>query len=196
MSANSRSTSAPWRLLVGSSISSTRASPASARQISTIWRAGERQIAHALVGMDLRMRHLVEQRARARARRIAIDPAAIATISLPSRTFSATDEMRAERQLLVDERDAAPARIERRGGRVALAIEDHLARVGLHRAGEHVHQRALPRAVLAEERVHLARRARRDRRRRARPSRHSASRCRETCSASRHCPRDTCRSVD
>src|SRR5258705_6428825 len=65
--------------------------------------------------------------------------------------------MRTEGQLLMDQRDAAPSRIVRRGGRVARAIEGHLAAVGLNLAREDVHQRALPRPILTEQCEHLAR---------------------------------------
>ena len=78
------------------------------------------------------------------------------TGSTPSTMFSITREVRRERQLLVDHRDAGAARRERIARRVRGAVEPHLARVGRQRAGENRHQRALAGAVLADERADLA----------------------------------------
>ena len=55
----------------------------------------------------------------------------------------------------MDERDAVPAGVEGRRRTVRTASDGDRARVGCQRAGEHVHQRALARAVLADERVHF-----------------------------------------
>ena len=41
-------------------------------------------------------------------------------------------------------------------GRVRLALNFHRAAIGAQRSGDDVHQRALARAVLADERVYLA----------------------------------------
>src|SRR5207302_1350483 len=54
-------------------------------------------------------------------------------------------------------RDAGLAGVERVARLVGLAVEPHLAFVGLVRAGEHFHERALAGAVLADEREDLAR---------------------------------------
>ena len=67
-------------------------------------------------------------------------------------------QVRGERQLLVDDRDAVPLG----GDRVAadldrLAVDQDLAaRIGLVGAGEDLHQGRLAGAVLAHERLHLA----------------------------------------
>ena len=60
-------------------------------------------------------------------------------------------KMRCERQLLIDHRDALPAGVERLARPIGLAIEPHLAFVGLMGARKHFHQRALPRTVFANE---------------------------------------------
>jgi hypothetical protein len=57
----------------------------------------------------------------------------------------------------MDQRDPAPPRVARRGGGEGLAVEVHLAAIGLHFAGKHVHERALPRPVLAEQAQDLTR---------------------------------------
>ena len=138
---------------------------------------GEREIAQSLVRVNLRMRHLVEQRARARARRLTVDPA-VSRDLVAEQHVVGDRQMRAERQLLMDQGDAAPSRIVRRGGRVARAIERHLAAVGLHLA-----RRARSSACSSPPRSHRGARAPhpgalRDRLRRARGSHHSASRSR------------------
>ncbi len=69
-------------------------------------------------------------------------------------------EVRRQRQFLVDHRDAGPARVERIARRKRLAGQPHRAAVRRERACENRHQRALARAVLADERAHLARRHR------------------------------------
>ena len=65
-------------------------------------------------------------------------------------------EVRAERELLMDEGDAAPPRLERRGRGVGPIVELHLAAVRMQRAGDDAHQRALAGAVLPDQGVHLA----------------------------------------
>ena len=65
--------------------------------------------------------------------------------------FSATRQVRDVGQLLVDEGEAAPGRIERTVQAHRLAVDEHLALVRLHHAGEDLDQRALARAVLAEQ---------------------------------------------
>src|SRR6267143_1206436 len=65
-------------------------------------------------------------------------------------------EVRRERQLLMDHRDARLARVERMARRVRRALDPHDARVGFERARQDPHQRALARTVLADERAHFA----------------------------------------
>ena len=65
-------------------------------------------------------------------------------------------QVRAERQLLVDQGDAGVARGQRRHRGVGRAVDLHRAAVGRQGAGDHVEQRALAGAVLADQRVHLA----------------------------------------
>jgi hypothetical protein len=60
-------------------------------------------------------------------------------------------------ELLVHGRDAGAQRGDRRGQVRGLALPEHRARVGAVRAGEHLDERGLAGAVLAEQAVHLAR---------------------------------------
>ena len=72
-----------------------------------------------------------------------------------------------QRQLLIDHGHAARQGLARAARRVGLARERHRARVGPIRAAEDLHQRALARAVLADQGADLARVDARARRRRA-----------------------------
>ena len=65
-------------------------------------------------------------------------------------------EVRHQVELLVDRRDAVLDRLRRRRERRLLAVPDEGALVGLVEAGEHLDQRRLAGAVLAEQAVHLA----------------------------------------
>ena len=94
--------------LVGSSITSTRASPASARAISTSCRGAGRQRADDAVGRELRVRSSqASARSHSRAHAPRDRRRRTARGSRPSRMFSAHGQVRAERELLVDHRDAA-----------------------------------------------------------------------------------------
>ena len=62
----------------------------------------------------------------------------------------------AETQLLVDQPYPDGHRVTRTGEGQALAVQEHLARVRSMHAGQHPHQRALPRAVLTHEGKDLA----------------------------------------
>ena len=59
--------------------------------------------------------------------------------------------------MLMDDGDPEILRQRRREAVDELAVEDDRAAVGRGRARGHVHQRRLAGAVLAEQRVHLAR---------------------------------------
>ena len=63
-----------------------------------------------------------------------------------------------ERELLLDDPDAVADGVARRAMAHRLAVDEDLARVGRHRAGDDLAQRRLAGAVLAHERVDLARR--------------------------------------
>src|SRR5262249_34174874 len=65
--------------------------------------------------------------------------------------------MRTERELLVNQRDAAFARVERRCGSIRRSAERHLTAIGAHGPGEDRHECALARTVLAEDGVDFAR---------------------------------------
>ena len=82
-----------------------------------------------------------------------------------------------EQRLLVDRRDAEALRLGGAADGHRLAVEQDLAAVGLVDAGDDLDQRRLAGAVLAEQRMDLARIERRARRRRAPGSRRSAWRC-------------------
>jgi len=61
-----------------------------------------------------------------------------------------------ERELLVHHRHAAAARVHRVAGLIRRALEAHRPGVGHQRARQDLHQRALARAVFADDGVHLA----------------------------------------
>src|SRR5581483_8239396 len=63
---------------------------------------------------------------------------------------------RRERELLVDQRDPMPDRVARRAEAHRTPVDDDLARVGRHSAGDDLPERRLAGAVLADERVDLA----------------------------------------
>src|SRR5262249_7970597 len=62
-------------------------------------------------------------------------------------------EILEDRRFLVHGEDPEPVRGGRIGDRDGLAVDQHLAVVGGHDAGEDLDERRLPRAVLADERV-------------------------------------------
>ena len=70
--------------------------------------------------------------------------------------FSATRHHRDQHEVLVHHPDPAVDRVLGRVERDRLAVEPDLALVGLVEAVEDVHQRRLARAVLAQQRMHLA----------------------------------------
>ena len=80
-----------------------------------------------------------------------------------------------EAKVLVHHRDAGRERVTRGGEAHRLAPQLDRAGVGLVEPGQDVRERALARAVLAEQRVHLADRRPRGRRRRSPARRESAS---------------------
>ena len=178
MSANSASASAWARLLVGSSRTSTRQPTATARAISTICCAAIGSVPATTVAAGCcgwcssasaraarsRMRGAIEQAPRHRARRLDAEQDVLGD-----------GQVRRQRQLLVDHRHARAARVQRLGRRVRPRRRASSPRVGLQRAREDLHERALAGAVLAEQRVHLARARPTGRRRPAPAWRRSAS---------------------
>jgi hypothetical protein len=64
-------------------------------------------------------------------------------------------EVRRERELLMDHRHAGRSRVDRLTRRVGHTLEPHRAGVGLDRARQDRHERALAGAVLPDERAHL-----------------------------------------
>src|SRR4029077_13755613 len=65
-------------------------------------------------------------------------------------------EVRTQGELLMNGGHAAPPRIRLVARRERSVVQTHRARVRWERAGEDVHERALSRAVLADERVDLS----------------------------------------
>ena len=79
---------------------------------------------------------------------------------LPRNTFSATVRVGRDAELLMHHGDAGGARVARRAETRLLAVEQEAAgEFGMH-AGDDLHQRAFPGAVLADETVDLAGRER------------------------------------
>ena len=95
----------------------------------------------------------------------------------PRKMFSATDKLGKEQQLLIDRRDAGALGVLGRAEARRAAVDQDLAAVGLIDAGHDLDQRRLAGAVLAEQRMDLARRGRRTKRRSARARRETTSRC-------------------
>jgi hypothetical protein len=121
---------------------------------------GDRQRADQRVRPERRAEARQHVLAAARHRR-AVDgaPAPVAAAQLaPDVDVLRDGEVRREAQLLIDHRDAGIARGERAVDVDALAVDqDFAAGVGTIRAREDFHQRRLARAVLAHQRVDLAR---------------------------------------
>src|SRR5690349_13667415 len=117
---------------------------------------GERQILDAPIRIDARMSKLVEQSVRAIPRRVTIDP------SMRRRLQSKADvlgdrQMRAEGKLLMNQRDATPTSVEWRRRLVLASVDVHGSPVGAQRAGEDVHQGALPSPIFADQCMYFSR---------------------------------------
>ena len=115
---------------------------------------GKRQFTDAPTGTDLRVRQLFQQRQRAFPGAPPVNHASPRQLPAKEHVFF-HGEVRAQRQLLVDECNTAPPRVVRGGRRVVRTLELHCAAIRALRTGEHGHQGALARAVLADERMHL-----------------------------------------
>ena len=156
MSAKSRSASPRGRLLVGSSISTTRARVAIARQISTTcWAPIGSRPSRASGSMspcpNSASTSRVTRRARSRV------PEAAAPRLDAHQHVLGHRQVREERQLLVDERDPARARVARRARGVGLAVDVQRPAVRAQQARHDREQRALAGSVLAEQGMDLAR---------------------------------------
>ena len=68
----------------------------------------------------------------------------------------ANAEIRSQAQFLVDDRDAAVARVRGGGKGNEIAVENDLAGCRSHHAGQYLHQRRLARAILSEQGRDLA----------------------------------------
>ena len=66
-------------------------------------------------------------------------------------------QMRRQHEFLVNHADAGIASVQRIGRRIRLAVQGHASRIGLVCAAQYLHERAFPGAVLAYQRMHLAR---------------------------------------
>ena len=117
---------------------------------------GDREIADARVERELRAPHVAQ-----RASRDLFDAAAVdrpeARRLPPQRHVLGHGHVRAQRELLAHDRHPAARASCGERGTEGGAVQHDLARVGRDRAGEDLHERALPRAVLPDDRVHLAR---------------------------------------
>ncbi len=116
---------------------------------------GGRERACGSVNRNLGMAEPCERRGRNAAHLVSPDQAE------PRRLHAEQDvlpdgQMRRDRELLVDHRDARRACAERISRTVRRSVEPHRAGVGAERAGEDRHQRALARAVLTHDRADLA----------------------------------------
>ena len=156
MIAKSRSASCSDSELVGSSKTITRASrpgPGRPRRVAAPRRPGRGPSPRAGC-RDARAGRAPRRRS-GDARGGAGIPAR--TRSCPSRMLASTVRCGRQGQLLVDHRHAAASASPRAAGGVRLAVQRHRARVGPVGPAEDLHQRALARAVLADQRADLAR---------------------------------------
>ncbi len=117
---------------------------------------GGLEIAGERVGRDVGVTELAQRLRRNRAHTIALDDAAARRLDAEEDVLHHA-EVRRERQLLVDHRDAGAACVQRIARRVRRTVEPHGAGVRSQGAREDGHQRALAGPVLADERADLAR---------------------------------------
>ena len=118
---------------------------------------GDAEAMHALARIDVEADHL-EHAARVGVEALAVDRAG----QPPARRAAEIDvvrdvEMGNQREFLEDHRDAEPTRVGRRSDDGWTALKENLAGIGGDRAAEHLHQRRLAGAVLAEQHMRLAR---------------------------------------
>src|SRR5207247_7484508 len=114
------------------------------------------QLRHAAVGVQLPSAEMAQESERAPPGRASIDPAPARWLD-PEQDVLRYGQVRAEGELLVDEGDAAPPRLERGGRSVRSAVDVHRAATGTHSAGDDVRERALAGAVFPDQGVHLTR---------------------------------------
>ena len=157
MTSNSRSASRSVSELVGSSKTITRASETSARATSTSCCAPTLSVAGERVGPDLGMLQQLERLGHQPPVLAAPDQAGRDPL-LAEHDVGLDRQVRGQRQLLVDHRHAARARLARTPGRVGAPPSVIVPASGRIGAAQDLHQRALARAVLADQGVDLARR--------------------------------------
>ena len=142
------------RLLVGSSIMSTRGSPTSARAISTSCCWAMVSCPDRGVERHLRLANFL-QRSLGQAAALAVaDPTKRRWLPAQQDIFL-HGKIGCEVQLLIYHRHAAFAGVQWIARLKRLAVESETACVRSVRAAEHLHQRAFAGAVFADERVHL-----------------------------------------
>ena len=163
-----RSVAASESELVASSRTSTREFGGDGARDLDLLLQLDRELADARVA-GRRARRARRARRRARRRAAGQSISAAAPRQPAHQDVLGDGQRRRERQLLADRDDPALDRL-RAGSRSVdrLAVDLDRAGVGLQRAVEDLHERRLARAVLAGERVDLARPRARSRRRRAR----------------------------
>ena len=156
MTRNSSATSSKSRLEVGSSSTSTLTSVEMARAMATSCCTASGCAPSTDAGSISRPRSASASCAQLRMARQSIAPRRPRG-SRPSAMFSATVRFWQEVDLLVDRADAGLLRVTRRRELHHLTRDADDARVQRQRTGERLDERRLARAVLAHERVDLAR---------------------------------------
>ena len=116
---------------------------------------GDRQAADRALGVEPHA-EAVEQVLDAPVHRPPVDPLERAERVVAHDHVLRDAEVREQRRLLVDHRDARVARVVRGVEVDRRAVDEHLARVAADHAAEHLHERRLAGAVLAHERPDLA----------------------------------------
>ena len=115
----------------------------------------DRQAGHHGIGGDVGPAQLAERRPRCLAARGGADESGSRGLDAEQDVVG-DGEVRGEGEFLVDHRHAGGPRVAGRTGLVGSAVEQHRAGVGPDHSGEHLHERALARAVFAHQREHLA----------------------------------------
>ena len=116
---------------------------------------GDRQPRHDRIGRNVGPTQLAERRPCRLAARGRADESGQRRLDAEQDVVG-DGEMRGEGELLMDHRHTGGPRVAGRPGLVGSAVEQHRPGVGPDHAGEHLHERALARAVFAHQREHLA----------------------------------------
>ena len=153
----SRVTSCSVSAAVGSSMIRMRALCESALAISTRWRLPTESWPTGCAHIEVADVERVEHLARAVAHRAPVDRAKTVFRRVPHENVFGDGQLGEEQELLVDRRDARLLGVLGRGEAGRLPVERDRAGVGLIDARHDLDQRRFAGAVLAEQRMHLAR---------------------------------------